>query len=659
MAFFVRIDCSKIMRSRWLISVALLWTVSVPTSTIVAQSDNPYHHNGAAYQENCHCFTLTPEENNQSGSVWNVNKIDLRQPFDFNFNVNLGCKDANGADGIVFVLQPINTSVGGVGQGLGYTSISPSIGVEIDTWINPDEHDPIFDHISISRNGSVDHESVDNSIAMPVLPDSGNIEDCQWHSFRVTWDPAIHRINAEIDGVYRTGFTFNIVRDVFGNDPMVFWGFTSATGQFNNHQRVCTSLDAKFELPEGQNTCFPQTLTFSDSSKSFGSIVKWNWDFGDGTTYESQTPPPHNYSAPGKYDVQLTILGNDGCLSDPFIKTIVMGSKPVAGFTHEPSVVCENLPLQFKDISEVQFGTISKWRWMIGNQTFSAQKPPLVTINGAQTAQLSVETAEGCVSSNISESLTAKPSPVVAFDLRDICLSDPLLLEGASTGVIDVQKWSWTFGDGNTHTDLNARTTYKYHDAGNYNVWLTGYSNEGCPSPTVKRNVNVYKTDAHAGADTILAIDQPSLLNASGGDFYKWSPAEGLSADNISNPVVTLDHNQQYILTAYTEAGCATTDTLNIKVYKGPAIYVPSAFSPNGDGKNDRFQFIAVGMKSVQLFQVFNRYGQVVYSSPAIEGWDGRMAGRDMEPGTYVWMISGIDLNGAVHSKKGTVTLVR
>lgn len=648
------------MRLHWLIPVALLSGAFILPLTALAQSDNPYHHNGSAYQENCHCFTLTKDENNETGSVWNVNKIDLRQPFDFRFTINLGCKDGDGADGIAFVLQPVSTSIGTFGQGLGYAGIAPSMGIEIDTWINADLHDPLFDHIAISRNGIVDHADMDNvTAAVPVFPDSGNIEDCQWHTFRVKWDPATVTLSAEIDGVYRTGTTFDMVRDVFGDDPMVFWGFTSATGAFNNHQRVCTSLDAKFALPDGQSTCFPQTLTFSDSSKSFGSIVKWNWDFGDGTTYESQTPPPHTFNAPGKYDVKLTIVGNDGCLSDPFVKTIVMGSKPVADFAYEPAAVCENVPLQFKDASTVEFGTINKWYWKIGDKTYTDQKPPLVTIAGTETVQLSVKTAEGCVSANVSKTLTATPSPVVEFDLHDICLADPLVLEGVSTGSVAVQKWSWIFGDGNTREELRPHTTYQYEDAGNYNVWLTGYSSAGCPSPTIKRNVAVYHTDADAGADTILAIGQPSLLHASGGDFYKWSPAEGLSADDIPNPVVTLTHNQQYILTAYTEAGCATTDTLNIKVFKGPAIYVPTAFSPNGDGKNDRFQFIAVGMKTVELFQVYNRYGQLVYFSSGFEGWDGRVGGRSAEPGTYVWSIRGIDFNGTVHSKKGTVTLVR
>ena len=63
---------------------------------------NTYILNGSAVQNSCNCYTLTPPVNTISGSVWNANKINLNQPFDFVFNVYLGCADANGADGIVF-----------------------------------------------------------------------------------------------------------------------------------------------------------------------------------------------------------------------------------------------------------------------------------------------------------------------------------------------------------------------------------------------------------------------------------------------------------------------------------------------------------------------------------------------------------------------------
>ena len=110
--------------------------VFVPLLFLCGKLAAQYTVNGNASTNNCHCYTLTPSSNNQSGSVWNNFQINLRESFDFNFDINLGCIDANGADGIVFVLQPISTSVGGSGGGMGFSGISPSIGITIDTWQN-------------------------------------------------------------------------------------------------------------------------------------------------------------------------------------------------------------------------------------------------------------------------------------------------------------------------------------------------------------------------------------------------------------------------------------------------------------------------------------------------------------------------------------------
>ena len=103
--------------------------------------------------------------NSQSGSVWNANKIDLNNSFDFIFNVYLGCKDADGADGIVFMLQPLNTSIGAGGQGIGFFGVNPSVGIVLDTWQNIDLNDPAYDHISIQINGNSKHG---NDLAGPV-----------------------------------------------------------------------------------------------------------------------------------------------------------------------------------------------------------------------------------------------------------------------------------------------------------------------------------------------------------------------------------------------------------------------------------------------------------------------------------------------------------
>src|SRR5690606_30303434 len=121
-----------------------------------------------------------------------------------------------------------------------------------------------------------------------------------------------------------------------GNDPLVFWGFTGATGAANNHQRVCTSLNPAFTLPEDQITCFPEPILFIDSSYSFGTIEKWFWDFGDGTSSTLQNPPLHYFPEPGEYEVKLAILGNDGCISDTITRKVVAGSIPSAKFAYNP-----------------------------------------------------------------------------------------------------------------------------------------------------------------------------------------------------------------------------------------------------------------------------------------------------------------------------------
>ena len=126
-----------------------------------------YTLNGNATQDNCHCYTLTQNVNTQQGSVWNNTKIDLSQSFDFTFQVFLGCSDFFGADGIAFVLQPISTSVGTSGGGMGYEGITPSVAVTLDTYQNSSpDNDPFYDHVAIQLNGNINH----NNAATTLTP---------------------------------------------------------------------------------------------------------------------------------------------------------------------------------------------------------------------------------------------------------------------------------------------------------------------------------------------------------------------------------------------------------------------------------------------------------------------------------------------------------
>jgi gliding motility-associated-like protein len=631
-----------------------------PPLLVTSQVDNPYHLNGNAFQESCNCYTLTPDQFNQSGSVWNINKIDIYEPFDFKFNVYLGCSDGDGADGIAFVLQPISTSIGAVGGGIGYDGISPSIGVLIDTWQNYEDNDPTYDHIAIHKNGIIDHSPLtDVASAVPALASGGNIEDCQWHTFRISWDPSAKLIKAQIDGVDRVQANVDLVIDIFDGIHNVFWGFTAATGGAKNLQKICTSLNPGFTLPAGQTTCFPESVTFIDSSASFGTIEKWYWDFGDGTTFNESAPPPHVYANPGNYNVKLAILGNNGCVSDTFARTIVMGTEPDVRFSY-PTPICEGTPVTFVDSSFVEFGTINKWTWLINGISYTSSSPPPLAMSGSSDVSLTVETAEGCVSDEVSGQVTAYPVPQADFAVTDVCYGQPSIFNATNQSNVEISKWTWSLGNGASRVSIVPQQSFIYPDGGEYNVQLTAISKDGCGSPLVSKTHHVYRTRAFAGNDTIVAIGQPIILNGSGGEFYKWAPSTGLSADNISNPIAVLDHDAQYILTASTAAGCETRDTIVIKAYKGPELYVPSAFSPNNDGNNDKFKFIAVGMRSVDLFHVYNRYGQLVYSATDTNaGWDGNIGGNAQPAGTYVWVIRGTDFKGTVRTKKGTVTLIR
>ena len=77
---------------------------------VSAAAQNPYVLNGKATQNNCHCYTLTTADTFESGSIWNKNKIDLTNPFNYYFNIFLGCLDYDGADGIAFVLSFLRSS---------------------------------------------------------------------------------------------------------------------------------------------------------------------------------------------------------------------------------------------------------------------------------------------------------------------------------------------------------------------------------------------------------------------------------------------------------------------------------------------------------------------------------------------------------------------
>ncbi|MDE3184797.1 MAG: gliding motility-associated C-terminal domain-containing protein [Bacteroidota bacterium] len=185
----------------------------------------------------------------------------------------------------------------------------------------------------------------------------------------------------------------------------------------------------------------------------------------------------------------------------------------------------------------------------------------------------------------------------------------------------------------------------------------------GCPKPSYAViNITVEKPVADAGpADTAIVVNQPLQLNGTGAQFYLWTPSTGLNNPDISNPVAILTESQKYTLQVKTLAGCTAEDTIHVNVYKVlPDLYVPDAFTPNGDGINDVFRPIPIGIKKLNYFKVYNRLGQLVYSTTLQKaGWDGTFKGQPQDPGVFVWIAEAVDYLGKTVFRKGSVTLIR
>lgn len=157
--------------------------------------------------------------------------------------------------------------------------------------------------------------------------------------------------------------------------------------------------------------------------------------------------------------------------------------------------------------------------------------------------------------------------------------------------------------------------------------------------------------------DTTVAPGQAAFLSAEAGfTSYTWSPPSGLSNPSISSPVAQPSESTVYTVTASDVAGCEAVGSVTVKVVRGPDIYVPSAFTPNGDGANDILKVTAVGIRSFKEFLVVDRWGKTVFRTvdPSVS-WDGAGA----PAGVYVWMVAGVDINGRLVQKKGTVVLIR
>jgi len=222
-----------------------------------------------------------------------------------------------------------------------------------------------------------------------------------------------------------------------------------------------------------------------------------------------------------------------------------------------------------------------------------------------------------------------------------------------------ITNWQWYFGDGDSAVTEN--TAHTYVNAGTYDAMLISQNVTQCVDTIVKQVV-IDNFKPFAGNDTIIVKGESIQFNATGGTGYTWIPAANLSNTTIYNPVGYYSDTglYTYYVQVQSEYGCTGYDTINVTVVNQAAFFVPTAFTPNGDRRNDLFRPVAVGYRDLVYFMVYNRFGQQVYYSTTLDaGWNGTFNNKVADVGTYFWQIRYTDRFGKEGYLKGDVTLIR
>ncbi len=325
--------------------------------------------------------------------------------------------------------------------------------------------------------------------------------------------------------------------------------------------------------------CVNKVITFSDSSTVSGGaiIVKWYWDFGDGsplvvaTTNINQT---HTYTATGTYNVTLKVETTAGCQSLVFTLPVTINTNPVADFSF-PNICLPVGLAQFTDLSTIGGGSaITGWLWDFGDgsPTSGLQNP---THNysgmGPYTVTLIVTSNSGCqdTKSRIVNTIYAEPQAAFTYP-PEVCLETVAnFIDNSVAAGSSVTQWAWNFGDGSPVSTVQ-NPSHVYAVAGTYTVTLNVTSAIGCqtvnnnathivvvnPLPTVNFNYTAPTCET-----VILNFTDMSVANAGTINSWTWNFGDGSPVSNLQNPTHTFANAGTYNVTLQvnTTKGCLST----------------------------------------------------------------------------------------------------
>ncbi len=337
--------------------------------------------------------------------------------------------------------------------------------------------------------------------------------------------------------------------------------------------------------------CSQQQVYFTNqSSAPLGYIMRWEYNFGDGTTmvvnYPANPNVSHTYSTYGTFNVSLTVVTNDSC-SATRTRSVEILQSPLANFYYTNT--CAGQPVQFNDISQ---GNLISWSWNFGDSgsgssNISTLQNPVHTYQqaGNYVVTLLIQNANNCIDT-VMQTVTIAPKPVVNFAVNNGCAADTVqFISSTYVNVANTASWFWQFGDNTTSTD--ADPYHVYATPGTYSVTLTITSQNGCTNLKT-RQVQVTtppialfnSNSASCSGTAVLFTDLSSTPNGII-STWNWDFGDGtfITVNAPSNPNVSHTYSTSgifdVVLSIQTTTGCEAYYTRSITINNAPV----SAFS--------------------------------------------------------------------------------
>jgi gliding motility-associated-like protein len=409
-----------------------------------------------------------------------------------------------------------------------------------------------------------------------------------------------------------------------------------------------------------------------------GLGMRYIWDFDDGTPPVTTTTPfsSHVFLNPGVYRVSLTAINDTMCVPiDVVYQTINVGINRVTPqFSVTKLPPCDNFTMRFENLSVAPVGPpfgSNTFTWDFGDNSPKVKSGPnpvshTFPAEGVYNVKLTIEDTAYCNAPvTLSQVVRISKNVKADFSMTPDTACTPLTYEFKNFS-FNGQTFEWDFGDGTTFTEF-APPLKTYATIGTYQVKLKVRDPNTCNLiDSITKTLVVELINPPQASFTYSPNpseeNTPTLFTNTSTDAvrYKWEFGDGRQSTQ-KNP------QYQYVgsainkvcLTAYNILGCFTKkcDTVVSKVVN--YFDVPNAFTPNGDGKNDKVAVRGFGIVKMD-FKIFNRWGQLVFrSTDPLQGWDGYFQGRLQPMDVYGYTLEIETYDGQGFSKKGDITLLR